>query len=700
MTRKDKVYNFLKEGAKMPLNFEEMSIMLSVPESDREELFYILEELTKEGKIIKTKKGRYSVPESIGFVSGRFIANERGFGFVELENSTEDIFIPKEACKTALHHDIVLCKLDSEKTGFRRSGVIEKIIKRSDELIVGVFTKQKKVSFVLPDSKKLLCDIYIADKNTNGAKNGEKVVVSITKWDNPKKNPEGRVVEILGKSTDVGVDILSVAKESGLRTEFPEKVMEYAKNCPKEVKEDDICDRLDLRQMKIITIDGEDAKDLDDAVSLEILDNGLFHLGVHIADVGHYVKYKNPLDKEAFKRGTSAYLTDRVIPMLPKELSNGICSLNPNVDRLTLSVFMDISDTGEVVNYDICESVINSCERMTYSDVTAICEGNSELIKKYEHIVDMLKNMEKLKDILYAKRVKRGSVDFDFPEAKVILDDMGRPVSVEKREITLSNRIIEEFMLITNETVAEHMFWQNVPFLYRVHEAPSEEKTAEFAEFLKMLGYSIKRTKGAIHSKEYQKLMDKIKGTKEERIISTVMLRSMAKAKYTHENLGHFGLAAKYYTHFTSPIRRYPDLVIHRIIKDSLKGVNLLEQEGLFEFVEKAGVKSSEAELNAMEAERNCRDMKMAEYMSEFVGETFDGVVSSVTSFGMFVELENTVEGLVAMQDLYDDYYIYDDKTKTLTGERKGKVYKIGDRVKVLLIKADKESRRIDFAVE
>ena len=697
MTKKEKVLGFLTNEAKMPFNIEELSVILGVPEEDRAELFMILTELTEEGSIIKTKRDRYSAPKAVGCVSGRFIQNERGFGFVEIEGDNEDIFIPADNSGCALHHDIVLCRLDAEKTGFRRSGSIIKIIKRSNEELVGEFTKNKKVTFVIPDSKKLTNDIYIAKENTLGAKDGDKVLVRITAWNNPQKNPEGKVTEILGKKDDFGIDILSIAKESGLRTDFPNKVKEFVKEVPNEISKEDIKDRLDLRNKQIITIDGDDAKDLDDAVSLEMTENGLYRLGVHIADVGHYVKRNNPLDKEAYLRGTSVYLTDRVIPMLPKELSNGICSLNPHVDRLTLSVFMEIDKNGEVVSYEISESVINSCERMTYKDVTAICEGDKKLIKKYEHIYDMLKLMEELKDILYNKRRKRGSIDFDFPEAKVLLDDEGKPISIEKREITLSNQIIEEFMLVCNETVAEHMFWQNIPFMYRVHEAPSEDKINEFTEFIKMMGYSIKKTKSGIHSKEYQKLIASIKGTKEERIISTVMLRSMAKAKYTHENLGHFGLAAKYYTHFTSPIRRYPDLVIHRIIKDSLKGVDLISQEGLADFVEKAAVKSSEAELSAMEAERNCLDMKMAEYMSQFVGEKFSGVISSVTSFGMFVELSNTVEGLVSMSDLLDDYYIYDDKTKSLVGERRKKVYKIGDSVDVILIKADKESRRIDF---
>lgn len=700
MTKKEKVLGFLKDAAKMPLNFEELSVMLSVPEEDREELFFILEELTHEGELIKTKRGRYSAPKGIGLLRGRFISNERGFGFAQIDDEKEDVFIPSDKRGCALHGDIVLVKTDSEKTGERRSGEIHSIVKRSETAIVGEFIKRKKVFFVHPDSKRMLNDIYIAEKNTLGAKDGDKVVVKITVWNNPNKNPEGQVVEILGAKGDLGMDILSIAKEHSLRTEFPEKVLKLTKEIFKEVSEDDIKGRLDLRNKTVITIDGKDAKDLDDAVSLEMTDDGLFRLGVHIADVGHYVKWKSVIDKEAFKRGTSVYLTDRVIPMLPKELSNGICSLNPHVNRLTLSVIMDIDEKGSVVNYEIKESVINSRERMTYSDVTAILEGNSELKTKYAHICDMLKLMESLQDILYKKRARRGSVDFDFPEAKVMLDDEGKPVSIEKREITISNRIIEEFMLIANETVSEHMFWQNVPFLYRVHEAPNEDKVSELCEFLGIFGYSLKRTKGQIHSNEYARLLSKIKGIKEERIISTVMLRSMAKAKYTHENLGHFGLAAKYYSHFTSPIRRYPDLVIHRIIKDSLKGIDLSEQEGLSEFVEKAGVQSSEAEISAMEAERDCRDMKMAEYMENFVGNKFTGIISSVTSFGMFVELENTVEGFVSMTEMHDDYYIYDEKTKMLIGERRGKIYKIGDEIEVLLIRADKETKRVDFSLE
>jgi len=700
MTKREKVLGFLKEAAKMPLNFEELSVMLSVPDEAKEELLLILEELTEEGNLIKTKRGRYSAPKGVGLVRGRFIANERGFGFIEQDDGGEDIFIPAQNRGCALHNDVCLVRIENEKTDRRQTGIIEKVVKRNDAPIVGEFTKRRKVCFVIPDSKKMPVDIYIAEKDSLDAKNGDKVTVKIKSWNNPDKNPEGIVTEVLGAKSDLGMDILSIAKEHDLRTEFPPKAIDAAESAPKEVTEEDISDRLDLRKKTIITIDGEDAKDLDDAVSLEMTEDGLYRLGVHIADVGHYVKRGSALDKEAFKRGTSVYLTDRVIPMLPKELSNGICSLNPHVTRLTLSVIMDVDRSGNVLNYDIKESVIKSCERMTYSDVTKICEGDSELSEKYAHIKDMLKLMEELKDILYKKRKSRGSVDFDFPEAKVILNDAGKPIAIERRELTLSNHIIEEFMLLANETVSEHMFWQNVPFLYRVHEAPSEEKVASLVEFISIFGYTLKRTKGKIHSKEYQKLVEKIKGTKEERIISTVMLRSMAKAKYTHENFGHFGLAAKYYSHFTSPIRRYPDLVIHRIIKDSLHGVDVSEQEGLHEFVEKAGVRSSDTEITAMEAERDCRDMKKAEYMEPFLGEEFVGIISSVTSFGLFVELENTIEGFVSMTELYDDYYIYDEKTKTLIGERRGKVYKIGDSVKVTLIKADKQSRRIDFAIE
>ena len=699
MTKEEKVLGFLQNAAKMPLNFEELSVILGVPENDREELYRILEKLTDEGKLIKTKRGRYGALKNLGLVRGKFVANERGFGFVIAEDGGEDVFIPSEERNCALHHDIVLVSLTQDKRGNRRSGSINKILSRSDEPIVAEFTKRKKICFALPDSKKIGSDIFISEKNSLSAKDGDKVVVKITSWNDPKRNPEGKVIEILGKKTDLGMDILSVAKEHGLRTEFPQVVKQAAKETPLEIAEQDISARLDLRDKLIITIDGEDAKDLDDAVSLEMTENGNFLLGVHIADVGHYVKLKSPLDKEAFKRGTSVYLTDRVIPMLPPELSNGICSLNPYVDRLTLSVFMEINNLGEVVSYDIKESVINSKERMTYLCVTAICEGDKSLQEKYCHVSDMLLLMEKLKDVLHKKRERRGSIDFDFPEAKVILDEKGRAIDVKKHEITLSNHIIEEFMIVANETVSEHMFWQNVPFLYRVHEAPSDEKVAALSEFISIFGYGMKRTNGKIHSKEFQKLTRKIKGTKEERILSTMMLRSMQKAKYTHENLGHFGLASKFYSHFTSPIRRYPDLVIHRIIKDSLHGVNLQENTELCDFVQKAGVRSTDAEITAQEAERDCRDMKMAEYMERFVGKEFDGVISSVTSFGMFVELPNTVEGFVSLTDMHDDYYIFDEKTKVLFGERYGREFKIGDELQVVVVKADKDSRRIDFAV-
>jgi len=699
MTKEEKVLGFLQDAAKMPLNFEELSVILGVPESDRGKLSDILQRLTDEGKIIKTKRGRYSALKNLGLVRGKFTANERGFGFVIAEDGGEDVYISREDRNCALHHDIVLVSLFGGISGNRRSGRVEKIISRSDEPVVAEFTKRRKICFAVPDSKKIGNDIYIAEKDSLCAKDGDKVVVKITRWDNPRKNPEGKVIEILGKKTDLGMDILSVAKEHGLRTEFPPKVKNEALLVSQSVENCDLSDRLDLRSKLIITIDGEDAKDLDDAVSLEMKENGNFLLGVHIADVGHYVKYKSLLDKEAFKRGTSVYLTDRVIPMLPTELSNGICSLTPDADRLTLSVFMEIDEKGEVVRYDIKESVINSKKRMTYSSVTAICEGDKELCEKYSDVYDMLILMEKLKCILHAKRVKRGSVDFDFPETKVILDEKGKPIDVRKYEITLSNHIIEEFMIVANETVAEHMFWLNVPFLYRVHEAPDDDKIAALSEFIAILGYSIKRTNGKIHSKEFQKLAQKIKGTKAERIVSTMMLRSMQKAKYTHENMGHFGLSSKFYSHFTSPIRRYPDLVIHRIIKDSLRGKTLQESQELNDFVKKAGIQATDAEITAMEAERDCRDMLMAEYMENFVGEEFVGIISSITSFGMFVELENTVEGFVSLTDMHDDYYIFDDKTKTLHGRSGMMELKIRDEVEIVVIKADKDSRRIDFAV-
>lgn len=699
MTRKEKLLAFLEEAAQAPLLSEELAVLLGVAPSDRPEMERLLDELVAEGLVIRTRRKRYGAAVNMGCVKGRFIGNERGFGFVETEGEERDVFIPAGSAGGAVHNDTVLAKIVVKETEDRRcEGEVVRVLKRGAEAIAGVFEKNGSFGFVVPDEKKIPVDIFIPADQINGAQNDDRVVVKITRWESNKRNPEGMVAEVLGSKHDVGTDILSIIRGHGLREVFPKKVEDAARSVPPEVEERELNARLDLRRWNTITIDGDDAKDLDDAVSVTKLKNGNYKLGVHIADVGHYVRRGSALDKEAFARGTSVYLVDRVIPMLPKELSNGICSLNPQVDRLALSVVMEIDHSGVVVKHKIAESVIRSKARMTYHDVTAILEGDSGLARKYAKLVRPLRLMNELKDILHKKRAGRGSIDFDFPETKILLNDKGKPVEVKKYETGVSNQIIEEFMLVCNETVAEHMFRKNMPFVYRVHEVPSEDKIREFVAFINPFGYSIKHTQNKVHPKEFQKLLGQIRGKKEERIISTVMLRSLMKARYSEENLGHFGLAAKYYCHFTSPIRRYPDLTIHRIIKDSLNG-RKIDYDELKHFVHRAAEQSSDREIAAMEAERDTDDLKMAEYMAERIGERYEGIISSVTSFGMFVELENTIEGLVRMADLDDDYYIFDEKNHCLIGEHKKHVYHIGDTVMVQVARADTASRQIDFVL-
>ncbi|NLY43681.1 MAG: ribonuclease R [Clostridiaceae bacterium] len=703
MTRKEKILAFMREDAYKPLLLNELITVLDVPKEDMDEFNKILNELEEEGSIIKTKKGRYGVPERMGLVVGRFQGNERGFGFVIPDDETiADVFIPLEEVNGAMHNDRVIARFTRAIVeGRRAEGEIIRILKRANDTVVGTFESSKYFGFVVPDDRRLSQDIFIPRDEFNGAVTGQKVVVKILRWPEARRNPEGKIIEVLGYKDDPGTDVLSIMHQYNLSEEFPEDVLKQAEQIPSVVEESEIKRRRDLRHLNIITIDGEDAKDLDDAVSIERLENGYYRLGVHIADVSHYVKEKTPLDREAFKRGTSVYLVDRVIPMLPKKLSNGICSLNPQVDRLTLSVMMDIDDKGRVVNYDIFDSVIKTKARMTYGDVTRILEDEDpELMEKYSDLVDDLRLMKELALILRDKRMERGSIDFDFPEAKIILDEKGKPIDVKKYEITISNRIIEEFMLVCNETVAEHMYWTGVPFVYRVHEDPDPEKIESFNLLIYNLGYHLKGI-AKIHPKSLQQLLNKIKGKKEERIISTVMLRSLMKAKYSHENLGHFGLAAKYYCHFTSPIRRYPDLVIHRIIKESIsKGISSRREEFLKSFVQEAAKHSSEREIAAQEAERETENLKKVEFMKDKIGEVFEGVISGVTSFGMFVELDNTVEGLIRISSLEDDYYIYDEKHYSLIGENKKRIFKIGDEVKVRLVRADLPTRQLDFILE
>jgi ribonuclease R len=702
MTKEEKIVAFMKEDAYKPLKAEELIAVLDVPKSDIGEFVNIMDNLEEEGKIIKTRKNKYGAPEKMGLVVGQYSGNDRGFGFVIPDDSEmADVFISPENTNGAMNKDKVIARFTRAIIeGKRAEGEIIRILKRVNNAIIGVFETSKHFAFVVPDDRKIYNDVFVPKEEFNGAQNGDKVVVEIIRWPEQGRNPEGRITEVLGGSDDPETHITSILRKFKLNEEFPHKVNKYLEKVPNEVNLDEIAERKDLRNLPMVTIDGADARDLDDAVSLEVLQNNNYRLGVHIADVSHYVTEKSPLDKEAFKRGTSVYITDRVIPMLPPKLSNGICSLNPQVDRLALTVFMEIDKQGKVTNHEILESVIRTKERMTYEDVTEILENdNKELKKRYEDLVDRFENMKELALILKKKRMERGSIDFDFPEPKIILDDTGKPIEIKKYETTISNKIIEEFMLICNETIAEHMFWLNSPFVYRVHEEPDSEKIKDFNNLIYNFGYYIKGL-SKVHPRALQQILEKIKGKKEEKIVSTIMLRSLMKAKYSHENLGHFGLAAKYYCHFTAPIRRYPDLIIHRIIKERLKGEIKPERlKFLNNFVVEAAKQSSLKEIDAQEAEREDEDLRMTQYMSDKVGEEFNAIISGVTSFGMFVELDNTIEGLITMSNLEDDYYMYDDKHFCLIGEHTGKVYRIGDEVKVRLVRADIITRQIDFVL-
>jgi len=582
----------------------------------------------------------------------------------------------------------------------KAEGEVVRILKRANKTVVGTFESSRYFGFVVPDDTRISGDIFIPKDEFNNAKSGYKVVAEIVKWPEKRRNAEGRIIEVIGDKDDPGNDIVSIIKAYELKEEFPEEVIRQAEAIPDVVSEDMIKGRRDLRNLRMVTIDGEDAKDLDDAVSIEVLPNGNYRLGVHIADVSYYVTENSPLDKEALKRGTSVYLVDRVIPMLPKKLSNGICSLNPKVDRLAFTVMMDIDRKGKVIDHEIFESVINIDERMTYTNVYKILvEKDEELIKRYEYLVDDFQKMQELALILRQRRFERGAIDFDFEEAKIILDEKGKPVDIKRYEITIANKIIEEFMLVCNETVAEHFFWANVPFVYRIHEDPDPEKIESLAEFVHNLGYTLKGI-NKIHPKALQQLLEKIKGKNEERIISTVMLRSLQKARYSSNNAGHFGLAAKYYSHFTSPIRRYPDLIIHRIMKDYLKGrMDEQREEYLERNLPEIAKQCSERERAADEAERETEDLKKVEYMKQHEGEIFTGIISGVTSFGMFVELENTIEGLVRLSSMDDDYYVFNEKMYCLMGERTRKIYRIGDEVRVQVARADVPTRQIDFVL-
>lgn len=700
----DRLLQFMKEESYKPMTVQELEAVLEIEESDDFKSFVkALVKLEEKGLVLRTRNNRFGLPEKMNLIRGKLSAHAKGFAFVTPdEPGMDDIFIPPNDTKNAMHGDIVLVRVSSQSSGSRREGAVEKIIERGLQQLVGTYSESNYFGFVIPDDKKIANDIFIPKAAKNGAVDGHKVVVKLTAYPEGRASAEGEVIEILGHKNDPGVDILSIIHNNGLPLEFPEDVLQQAHDTPETIDESDLENRRDLRDQVIVTIDGADAKDLDDAVTVTKLDNGNYKLGVHIADVSHYVTEGSPIDREAYDRGTSVYLVDRVIPMIPHRLSNGICSLNPKVDRLTLSCDMEIDSTGHVVKHEIFQSVIKTTERMTYSDVNKILvDKDEELREKHEPLVPLFEDMEQLAAILREKRMNRGAIDFDFKEAKVLVDEEGHPTDVVIRERSVAEKLIEEFMLVANETIAEHFHWMDIPFIYRIHEDPKEEKLQRFFEFITNFGYVVKGKANDIHPRALQEIVEAVEGTPEEVVINTVLLRSMQQAKYDSESLGHFGLSTEYYTHFTSPIRRYPDLIVHRLIR-----TYIIEGKTDSATREKWGMvlpdiaeHTSKRERRAVDAERETDDLKKAEYMLDKVGEEFDGMISSVTNFGMFVELPNTIEGLVHVSEMNDDYYRFDERHLAMIGERSGKVFRIGDEIKVKVINVNKDERSIDFEV-
>ena len=760
--RKKFILELLGDPIYKPMRLREIATLLRLSKEEKRDLYDVLDELCYEGKVSVDNKGRYekvkgkwkkkkddryyddrkeeyadhgkkkkdklkdknkdkTKEKSCGRnrdrdfrdednykedylegiqAEGIFIGHPKGFGFVEIEGQDEDIFIPESDTGTAMHQDKVRIIIrDGQKEGKRKEGVVVKVLERGMPEIVGTYQLNRDFGFVISDNPKFSKDIFIPRKEAAGIKNGDKVIAVITDYGSKNKNPEGKIKENLGNIRTPGTDILAIVKSFGIPNEFPEKVMKQAQRVPDHVLDADRDGRLDLRYLQTVTIDGEDAKDLDDAISLT-KEGDIYHLGVHIADVSNYVQYNSALDKEALKRGTSVYLADRVVPMLPERLSNGICSLNQGEDRLALSCLMDINEKGKVVSHQIAETVINVDERMCYTDVKNILEDTDEEAKKrYEALIPMFFMMKELSGILRNSRHHRGSIDFDFPESKIILNATGKAIDVKPYEANVATRIIEDFMLMANETVAQEYCTEEIPFVYRTHDNPDPEKVESLLTLLHNQGVKIQKAKEEITPKEIQQIIESIEGLPNEAMISRLVLRSMKQAKYTTECSGHFGLAAKYYCHFTSPIRRYPDLQIHRIIKDNLRGRLMREgrTEHYAEILDEVARQSSVCERRADEAERESDKLKKAEYMSYHLGEEFEGIISGVTGWGLYVELPNTVEGLVHVNTLRDDYYVFDQETYELRGEMTKKVYKLGDKVRVRVADADKMLKTVDF---
>ena len=722
--RRQTIYGLICDDQYVPMKIKEIAILLNIPRENRAELEEVLDSLVADGKIEISKKGKYSKAQG-RFVTGRLIGNPRGFGFVERAEG-DDIFISEENTGGAMHGDEVQVLLmggvderpdrrteggksgrarsgqsaegASAKSGRRREGVVTRILNRATTRLVGTYEKCKSFGFVKPDNQRLSEDIFIPQEYSGGAVTGHKVVAEITDYGKKDKNPEGRVVEIIGHINDPGTDIMSIVRGYDLPMEFSEKILRQAESVAKPVSEADRAGRLDLRDWQTVTIDGEDAKDLDDAVTLT-MEGENYRLGVHIADVTNYVQEGSALDAEALNRGTSVYLVDRVIPMLPHTLSNGICSLNAGEDRLALSCIMLIDGKGNVIDHQIAETVIRVDRRMSYTSVKKIlADQDPAETEQYRELIPMFLRMEQLAAVLREKRRLRGSIDFDFPETKILLDEQGKPVEIAPYERNVATRIIEDFMLIANETVAQDYFWQELPFVYRSHENPDPEKIRKLAAFINNFGFAIRIGQDEVHPKELQKLLAKIEDSPQEALISRLTLRSMKRAKYTTVSEGHFGLATRYYCHFTSPIRRYPDLQIHRIIKENLRGRLNGERIAHYEdILPQVAARSSELERRADEAERETEKLKKVEYMADHIGEEFEGVISSITGWGLYVELPNTIEGMVHVSNLEGDYFRYQEDTYEMVGETTNICYKLGQKVKVRVAGVDRLLRTIDF---
>lgn len=704
---KNRILGLINETAYKPMPIDELVMIFAGDKIEKSEVKALIQEMFEEGELFINKKGKVGSLESYSMVKGRYGFTRKTFGFVASEKNNSDIYIDSDDRNGAFDGDTVLVKITKEPTGrMNKEGVVIKILERANREIVGLFHENNGFGFVIPDNKKFDSDVFIPKKYFSGAKNNDKVVCKIEVWPDDEKKPEGIITEIIGQSGERFVEIDSIVRSHGFQEEFPEKVIAQLEMIENKVKPNEVDGRLDLREKMIYTIDGDDSKDFDDAISVELLDNGNYELGVHIADVTYYVKENSPLDREALRRGTSVYMVDKVIPMLPQKLSNGICSLNPHVDRLTLSCIMEVNpQNAKVVRHVISESVIRSNARLTYHEVSEFLENDDKSLieniddpERTEELFDSLRNAGVLSELLRKNRFKRGAIDFDFPESKIVLNKNGYPIDISPYERRVSNKLIEEFMLLANETIAEHFFWLKTPFVYRVHELPDSEKVTILKEYLYELDIMLRISKGGIRPSDLQRVLDSIEDFEIKQAVGSIMLRTLRQARYSPECLGHFGLAATYYCHFTSPIRRYPDLQIHRIIKEQISGKlsdkRITHYENILYGVSD---QSSVLERKAEMAERDVDDYYKAVFMSDKVGDEFEGHISGITNFGIFVELSNGVEGMISLESL-PDYYIYYERSKTLVGETTKKVYKIGQKHKVKLIKVEVETRKIDFS--